>query len=145
MIKIKYNNSKIYEEVTFSKIGNIVSLKGTKENNSGFTTYRMSGEQLGDFSDYTTIYRIKYLDDEVQYSNDGSVWVEPEPYEPTTEDKINSLKRELEKYDYIGVKIAMGVATREEYAEQIAYTETIREQIRQLETFRTESEQPKEV
>ena len=61
------------------------------------------------------------------------------------EQKINLLKEELLKYDYIGVKIAMGVATKEEYAEQIAYTETIREQIRQLETFRAESEQPKEV
>ena len=81
MIKIKYNNSNVFEEVTFSKINNIVSLKGATENNSGFKTYRMSGEQLGDFSDYTTTYRL--LDDEVQYSNDGSVWIEPEPYEPT--------------------------------------------------------------
>ena len=132
MIKIKYNNSNIFEEVTFSKTGNIVSLKGATENNSGFKTYRMSGEQLGDFSDYTTTYRL--LDDEVQYSNDGSVWTEPQPYEPTPEEQINVLKRELEKYDYIGVKIAMGVATKEEYGEEIAYTETIREQIRQLES-----------
>ena len=132
MIKIKYNNSNIFEEVTFSKTDNIVSLKGTLENNSGFKTYRLSGEQLGDFSDYTTTYRL--LDDEVQYSNDGSVWVEPEPYEPTVEDKINALKQELEKYDYIGVKIAMGVATKEEYADEIAYTEELRKQIRQLES-----------
>ena len=132
MIKIKYNNSNIFEEVTFSKTDNIVTLKGATENNSGFKTYRLSGEPLGDFSDYTTTYRL--LDNEVQYSNDGSTWVEPEPYEPTPEDRINSLKNELEKYDYIGVKIAMGVATKEEYAEQIAYTETIREQIRQLES-----------
>ena len=62
-----------------------------------------------------------------------------------TEQQINSLKEELLKYDYIGVKIAMGVASREEYAEQIAYTETIREQIRELENFRTEIEEPKEV
>ena len=132
MIKIKYNNSDIFEEVTFSKTGNIVSLKGASENNSGFKTYRMSGEQLGDFSDFTTTYRV--LDDEVQYSNDGSIWVEPRPYEPTPEEQISALKRELEKYDYIGVKIAMGVATKEEYADEIAYTEEIREQIRQLES-----------
>ena len=143
MIKIKYNNQENFEEVTFSKIGNIVSLKGATENSSGFKTYRLTGEQLGDFSDFTTTYRL--LDDEVQYSNDGSIWVEPEPYEPTPEDRIYALKRELEKYDYIGVKIAMGVATKKEYAEQIAYTETIREQIRQLENFRTEIEEPKEV
>ena len=104
MIKIKYNNSNIFEEVTFSKIGNIVSLKGATENNSGFKTYRMSGEQLGDFSDYTTTYRLS--DDEVQYSNDGSVWVEPEthPYEPTIQDQINSLKKELESTDYKIIK-----------------------------------------
>lgn len=130
-MKIKYNNSNTFEEVTFSKIGNIVSLKGTKENNSGFKTYRMSGEQLGDFSDFTTTYHI--LDDEVQYSNDGSIWVEPTPYEPTVEDQINILKRELEKYDYIGIKIAMGVATKEDYANEIAYTETLRQKIRELE------------
>ena len=63
----------------------------------------------------------------------------------STEQQILILKQELAQYDYIGTKLAMGVATKEEYAEQIAYTETIREQIRQLETFRTESEQPKEV
>lgn len=104
MIKIKYNNSNIFEEVAFSKIGNIVFLKGATENNSGFKTYRMSGEQLGDFSDYTTTYRL--LDDEVQYSNDGSIWVEPEthPYEPTIQDQINSLKKELESTDYKIIK-----------------------------------------
>ena len=104
MIKIKYNNQENFEEVTFSKTGNIVSLKGATENNSGFKTYRMSGEQLGDFSEYTTIYRL--LDDEVQYSNDGSVWVEPEthPYEPTIQDQINALKKELESTDYKIIK-----------------------------------------
>ena len=76
MIKIKYNNKKSFEEVTFSKLGNIVTIKGASENNSGFKTYRMSGEQLGDFSDYTTTYRL--LDGEVQYSNDGNVYVEPD-------------------------------------------------------------------
>lgn len=41
MIKVKYNNSDIFEEVTFSKTDNIVSLKGTTENNSGFKTSRL--------------------------------------------------------------------------------------------------------
>ena len=133
MIKIKYNNSNIFEEVTFSKTGNIVSLKGATENNSGFKTYRMSGEQLGDFSEYTTIYRL--LDDEVQYSNDGSVWVEPEthPYEPTVEDKINALKQELASTDYEALKYAEGWFTEEEYAPIKEKREGLREQIRKLE------------
>ena len=61
------------------------------------------------------------------------------------EKRINSLKQELATYDYIGVKLAMGVATKKEYAEEIAYTEKLREQIRELENFRTEIEEPKEV
>lgn len=133
MIKIKYNNQENFEEVTFSKIGNIVSLKGTKENNSGFKTYRLSGEQLGDFSDYTTTYRL--LDDEIQYSNDGSVWIEPEthPYEPTVEDKINALKKELASTDYQAIKYAEGWFTKEEYAPIKTMRENLREQIRALE------------
>lgn len=47
--------------------------------------------------------------------------------------QIDEIKQELAKYDYVGVKIATGVATREEYAEQIAYCETLREKIRKLE------------
>ncbi len=47
--------------------------------------------------------------------------------------EIDLLKQELEKYDYIGVKIAMGVATKEEYSEEIEHTEEIRRRIRELE------------
>ena len=95
MIKIKYNSSNVFEEVTFSRLSNnIVSLKGTTENNTGFTTYKMSGEKLGDLSDFTTTYRI--IGDEVQYSNDGSVWVDnkhneqTEPAEPTWQESIEA-------------------------------------------------------
>ena len=134
MIKIKFNDKENFEEVEFSRNENIITLKGiTEENNSGFKTYRMSGEQLGDFSDYTTTYRL--LDDEVQYSNDGSVWVEPEthPYEPTVEDKINALKKKLADTDYEAIKYSEGWFTDEEYAPIKAKRESLREQIRKLE------------
>lgn len=48
--------------------------------------------------------------------------------------EINALKAELATHDYIGVKIAMGVASREEYAEEIACTETLRQRINELES-----------
>lgn len=48
--------------------------------------------------------------------------------------QIEQLKAELARYDYIGVKLAMGVATKEEYAEEIAHTEALRQQIRVLES-----------
>lgn len=52
----------------------------------------------------------------------------------TIEEQIENLKQELATYDYIGTKIAMGVATKEEYADKIAYTEILRERIRELES-----------
>lgn len=45
---------------------------------------------------------------------------------------INDLKAELATYDYIGVKIATGVATKEEYSKEIAYCESLRNRIREL-------------
>lgn len=132
MIKIKFNNLDIFRNVEFSRTENTATLKGiTEENTSGFCTYRLSGEQLGDFSDFTTVYDKG--DDYIVFSNNGSMKIEYQPYEPTIQDQIYTLKKELATYDYIGVKLAMGVATKEEYADQIAYTETLREKIRELE------------
>ncbi len=49
--------------------------------------------QLGDFSDYTTVYRT--LDNAVQLSDDGSVYVEPKPEDPqpTEEEKEKTLMK----------------------------------------------------
>lgn len=87
MILIKYNNEDTKHGVTFSRVSdNIIRLEGTDPNSSGFLTFRMDGEtQLGDFSDYTTIYKVE--DNAVLYSNDESVYTEPEvpeeiPFEP---------------------------------------------------------------
>lgn len=50
------------------------------------------------------------------------------------QNKINFLKTRLSKYDYIGVKIATGCATIDEYADKIAEAEKLRKQIRELES-----------
>lgn len=47
--------------------------------------------------------------------------------------KLEGLYLEIQRYDYIGIKIATGVATIEDYAEQIAHMEELRKQIRELE------------
>ena len=126
MIKIKFNNKTTFEEVEFLRTENTVTLKGiTEENTSGFTTWRIDGQtQLGDFSDFTTVYRKG--ENFIEYSNDGSVYVEPP--KPTEEElKRQSLQTEkaeleswLKAHDYIGTKIATGRATVEEYASEIA-------------------------
>ena len=125
MIKIKFNNKKTFEDVEFSRTENTVILKGiTEENSSGFTTWRMDGKtQLGDFSDFTTVYKVD--GDSVSYSNDGSIYVEPP--KPTEEElKRQGLVEEkaqletwLKEHDYIGTKIATGRATVEEYEIEI--------------------------
>lgn len=45
---------------------------------------------------------------------------------------LNNGKAELTTYDYIGTKIAMGVAKKTDYTEQIAHTEEIRVEIRKI-------------
>ena len=125
MIKIRYNNKNTFEDVNFSRNGNLVTMTPTTPNPSGFTTWKLDGKtQLGDFSDFTTIYKVD--GESVTYSNDGSIYVEPP--KPTEEELrrqvLKSEKAELEAWlkahDYIGVKIATGRATVEEYANEIA-------------------------
>lgn len=65
--------------------------------------------------------------------NGKYIEVEDETFKPDTQTEIQALKQELANYDYIGVKIAMGVATIDDYEEQIAYTEELRAKIRALE------------
>lgn len=56
-------------------------------------------------------------------------WLDPEIQ---IAEQLNDAQNEIAKYDYIGVKIAMGVATIEDYAEEIEYTESIRAVIRDI-------------
>ena len=50
MIKIKYNNRTTFEDVNFSRNGNLVTITPTKPNTSGFTTWKLDGvSQLNDF------------------------------------------------------------------------------------------------
>lgn len=126
MVKIKFNNEKEFREVGFSRTENTATLTGTtEENTSGFTTWRNDGvTQLGDFSDFTTVYKVDT--DSITYSNDGSIYVEPTP--PTPEElhkqelanEKASLEAWLKEHDYIGTKIATGRATVGEYASEIA-------------------------
>ena len=125
MISIKYNNKSTFEEVTFFRSNNLVTMSPTTPNTSGFTTWKLDGKtQLGDFSDFTTVYNAN--GDSVTYSNDGSVYVEPP--KPTEKElrrqALQTEKAELEAWlkdhDYIGVKIATGRATIDDYADEIA-------------------------
>lgn len=61
-------------------------------------------------------------------------------WEPVAKEWINlysDMMEGLKKYDYIGVKIAMGVATKEEYADKIRLTEKYRYVVNQFGTNKT--------
>ena len=140
MIKIKYNNRNSFEDVNFYRNGNIVTMSPTTPNPSGFTTWKLDGKtQLGDFSDFTTVYRVD--GDSITYSNDGSVYVEPP--KPTEEDlrrqALQTEKAELEAWlsahDYIGVKIATRRATIADYADEIALMTEKAERINEIDAL----------
>ncbi len=97
MLELKYINLKTSYEVDFSRISdNIIEIQGNFPAKSyGFTLSRPNQNDDWDYSDFTTVYRT--LDNGIQFSNDGSVYIEPEPspelpdislppYEPTPEE-----------------------------------------------------------
>ena len=140
MISIRYNNRNTFEDVNFTRNGNLVTMTPTIPNKSGFTTWKLDGKtQLGDFSDFTTVYKVD--GDSVTYSNDGSIYVEPP--KPTEEElrkrALQSEKADLEawlkEHDYIGVKIATGRATIDDYADEIALMTEKAERINEIDTL----------
>ena len=76
MLKMKYIGSKKEYDVEFASVTkNIVQLIGDMpEKTNGFTLSRADKNDNWDYSAYTTIY--KKVDGGIQYSNDGSVYVE---------------------------------------------------------------------
>lgn len=51
------------------------------------------------------------------------------------EEEIRSLNQLMRENDYIGIKIAMGRATKEEYAEEIAKSEEMAKRKNELEAM----------
>lgn len=74
---------------------------------------------------------------EVDQALDGNYYIKGYApttlYVPETQKQIEKLKKELEKYDYIGIKIATGCATIEEYKDEIELCKKLREEINKLE------------
>ena len=112
------------------------------------------GDELcASFEGFNTVYRSE--DNIVTLSNDGSVYTEPVPEpdpvepEPTeeqkkeqerlvkvaeTESKIATIDAEFKTLDYIGIKIATGRATVDEYQDEIARMTELADEKNELET-----------
>lgn len=79
MLSFKYQNEEKKYLISFNTINqNVVQIIGDFPiKNSGFMLSREDREDNWDYSAYTTVYRE--IDGGVQFSNDGSIYVEPEP------------------------------------------------------------------
>ena len=138
---MSYINNKQYRDCKLiPKSDHIIEVVGLPQTTSGFKFYLDNDMMVGDYSEFTTIYRV--IDSNtIQYSNDSSIYVEPEPipvpepYVPTEEElaeierqnkiaeinsKISVIDSEFASLDYVGIKIATGRATVEEYLTEIA-------------------------
>lgn len=103
---------------------NHVLIEGVEKNMSGFNLLTEKGFVFGKYEDYTTLYK----DTETGYilSNDGSVYVEPEPIpepkpiEPTLEEvkesKVGEMNETQQKVIAAGVDVTLTDGTTEHFA-----------------------------
>lgn len=79
MLDLTYVGESSKHKIEFKRLNeHVVSVKGSlPAQTNGFTLSREEKKDAWDYKDYTTIYRE--LDGEIQFSNDGSVWVKPLP------------------------------------------------------------------
>lgn len=125
MLKLKYIGLKTEYDVAFSNLTkNIVQVRGTlPAKTHGFTLSRAGKEDNWDYSGFTTIYRE--MDGVIQFSNDGSVYVEPEPvpepepYVPTLEEvqeaKVSEMNAVQQAVIQQGIDVALTDGTVEHF------------------------------
>ena len=122
------------------------------------------GELEATICGYTTVYKVD--GSTVVLSNDGSVYTEPvsepDPVIPElteeqkkeqerlekvaeTESRIAAVDAEFKTLDYIGIKIATGRATFEDYKTEIARMSELADEKNELETQLTDLQSTKEV
>lgn len=102
MLNLTYLGSKATYEVNFSRVSpHIVQILGELPfKDKGFTLSREGKRDSWDYTDYTTLYRN--IEGGMQFSDDGSVYVEPqpipdpEPYVPTLEEVKAAKVAEME-------------------------------------------------
>ncbi len=129
MLILKYLGTKTSYEVNFSTISeNIIEITGNFPiKTKGFTLSRPTREDNWDYSDYTTIFRE--IDNGVQFSNDGAVYIAPdpipelpdipEPYEPTLQEiqqnKINEMHTAQQQAIQNGINVNLTDGTIEHF------------------------------
>lgn len=128
---IRFLNSDGYVNAEVKVISeHVVEVTGTDQNLSGFFLIKENGSIVGDYSNYTTLYHE--IDGGFQLSNDGSVYVdpepipepepepEPEPYVPTLEElkgiKMSEVDTVCKQTIYEGVDVALPTGQTEHFS-----------------------------
>ena len=85
MLNLKYIGSKTTYEVEFSRISpHVVQVLGKLPfKDKGFNLSRIGKKDAWDYSEYTTLYRE--VENGLQFSDDESVYIEPQKPEPLPE------------------------------------------------------------
>ena len=126
MLNMNYINSTIKYAVNFKTItSNIIEIKGDFPiQTDGIQISRdKKPDDIWDYSDYTTIYRE--IEGGVQFSNDGSVYIEPEPipepepYVPTLEEvqerKVTEINNAQQAIIAQGIDVTLTDGTTEHF------------------------------
>lgn len=105
----------------------VVQVTGVEQNLSGFHLVKIINDTLqvfGKYEGFTTLYRT--IEGGFQLSNDGSVYVEPEPvpepepYEPTLDElkqqKINEVSSICKETIYAGVDVELPTGSTEHFS-----------------------------
>lgn len=129
MLLLKYLNEKKQYPVSFKTVSqNIVQITGELPvKKTGFTLSREGKEDNWDYSAYTTVYRE--IDGGVQFSNDGSVYIppepapEPEPYVPTLEEVQEMKVAEMNEMQQSAIAAGVNVTLTDNTVEHFTLTD----------------------
>lgn len=132
MLNMKYTGGRKVYAVSFRNISaNIVELTGDfPVKTSGFTLSRDGKEDNWDYAAYTTVYRE--IEGGVQFSSDGSVYVEPgetepipepEPYVPTLEEVQEGKVQEMNTAQQTAIRQGIDVTLTDGTVEHFTLTD----------------------
>lgn len=123
MLEMKYIGEDTVHQVSFRNLSNhICELTGDfPAQTAGFTLSRIGKDDHWDYSSYTTIYR--QLENGAQFSNDGSVYIPPEPtpepeppiLEEVQETKVAEMNAAMESAIAYGAEVQLSDGTTERF------------------------------
>ena len=124
MLQLNYLNNEEKYNINFKIISpNVVQIKGDIPIKlDGFQIRREeTSDDVWDYLEYKTVYRE--IDGGVQFSNDGSVYVEPEEYVPTLEELIEAKVAEMNNTQQMIIQNGIDVTLSDGTTEHFTLTE----------------------